>query len=430
MLRNKLSRSSDEYKIQALTNEMPIVVVSLIAVVFVSLSTPAFTQDSCKNAGLRDSILLLRVNESVVRATKFLLRTQNPNGSWPTASRHLEVQRLSPLGQTALCATSLLKAGEEPQSECIQKAEGYIFSSKITTTFEISMTMGFISAKYFMNSNGIRKRGDITSKDADRLSHLLKELLQIRIAIETPLNEENQTCWGISASSTKGDILNTYFALLGIRAASLHGLPIDSKVFSGSAHFISLFQEKSGQSIPRLKQGFTRDGIPYFSVQHSRHDQARGWIIRKGTETSTQPNDTSYLHTTASLAAILICIEQLNLSLCLENDKKLIQSVRDGYAWLGLHAGSLFKKDSRLTDWRLISYINIGLAGAIAGKLYLRKTDWYREGVGLLLAKQDSRGHWMSDSGKSDVFLTSIAVLFSSNSNPVNKHIATIISSK
>src|SRR5262249_18301693 len=80
-----------------------------------------------------------QVREAIKRGTQYLLREQQPNGSWKGFLQH---------DLTGLCTLALLQAGAKPDDPAIQKALAFLRNKQPEWIYETSLqTMVFCAAE-------------------------------------------------------------------------------------------------------------------------------------------------------------------------------------------------------------------------------------------------------------------------------------------
>jgi hypothetical protein len=211
--------------------------------------------------------------------------------------------------------------------------------------------------------------------------------------------------YGIKASSHH-DHSNTHWALLGLHAARLLGLPTDATVWRRAAEHLVREQEESGPKVPRFAAvGAPRDG--YAPQADGNVDQARGWgYLDGGRATGSM--------TAACVASVAICRDALFGAGDLDRstDARTARSLRDGLAWIDLHfaveanpghevpklpgdaldllAGEKISVSGYQYDWlealeRSASFLRLRLLG---------RRDWFADTASYLMRQQAADGHW------------------------------------
>src|SRR5690242_19006015 len=105
--------------------------------------------------------------------------------------------------------------------------------------------------------------------------------------------------WWRYPNSPPGDLSNTQYALLGLRAAHDCGVRISPQIFMKAAEATLEAQEKYGPKMKRVVPGSGKPGENDYAVDGG--DRARGWCYQVG-----YPLMTGAM-TTAGLAVLAIC---------------------------------------------------------------------------------------------------------------------------
>jgi len=391
------------------------------------------------------------VDAAVKRGVEFLKSQQQPDGSW-TGLR----ARNYPMGYTALVLLALLKAGVDPEDECIKKGFDYLRKLPFRKVYSVSVLILALEALYEPPSleklKEAGKKGDLSkwrtevcktprkrARDHFRRKAKRFDKAWLRRAVEWLLKVRNKQ--GIWRYPERGyDHSNTQYALLALCAAKRLGIKIPADVWMGVAkHFIES-QEKEGPEVEpffvpaadlplsklekaveealkglrkilkeeekmgkkvkskelerwRTKAIEKEVGKVFPPERRSVKMFARGWKYRDDSKEVTGSM------TTAGLASLVIC--KWGLAKRLERGgknpflEKLNQAIRDGAAWLAHHF-SVFSNPGR-SDNRWLYYYLYGLerAGVLAMVERFGDHKWYEEGVKWLLSQQRADGAWI-----------------------------------
>lgn len=193
----------------------------------------------------------------------------------------------------------------------------------------------------------------------------------------------------------KGDISNTQFAILGLKACADAGIEIPKTTWQGALGYMLRTQNKDG-----------------------------GW----GYYFNGMEDPESYASMTcAGVCSVAICKYALG-----NRDAAKDGSVRAGLAWLGRH----FKADdnhnitkSHVADptrWLYYYLYSIERVGKIVGVEEIGKKKWYPVGAAYLLEKQKSDGSWWTgiqgvqwrQAGDIETADTCFAILFLAKATP------------
>jgi hypothetical protein len=211
-----------------------------------------------------------------------------------------------------------------------------------------------------------------------------------------------------SARPNSGDLSNTQFAILGLRAAVRCGLKVPVKTWTRFMDALLMAQESSGPTVmmPDFRSYSSRSGKPSFYVAHAR---ARAWGYTPG------GRGISGSRTAMGISSMLIAHEGLSLtnrSSAARYSSRARKSIRDGLAWLW--SRWTVSENPNMGTSHLHYYLYaLERVGVLSGKRYIGDRDWYREGAVFLLKNQDAYGSWGND-----VINTAFALMFLKRSTP------------
>ena len=309
-----------------------------------------------------------KVNKAIEQGVAYLKRSQNSSGGWAEYVGY-------PGGTNALATLALLSSGVPVSDPVIQKALKPIRQVKLTTvskTYIVALqTMVLCAAEPEKDQVLIRKNVDWLEK------------IQIK-------GDVQNGSW--SYPGTEGDNSNSQFALLALHEAERIGVKV------------------SDQTWKRAHNYWRRPGV-------QNQDGAWGYQPH-------QPGTGSM--TCAGIAALIITAGKVSggdakieagLEQCCgrgEEDEEL----RRGLDWLGEHIDTKFNPaGGELRDvWHFYYLYGLERAGRLSSRRFIGKDyDWYREGVEVLISKQDPLSHyWRGARGPetNEVLGTSYALLF------------------
>jgi hypothetical protein len=231
-----------------------------------------------------------------------------------------------------------------------------------------------------------------------------------------------------------GDLSNTQYALLGLRAAAELGIRFDANVWFKAAGCFLDRQEKDGPKVAGFPVPAATDQlwgdmkaprrIGGTGVQERRSDfRARGWGY-----TLRMSRPASYgAMTTIGVASMVICKYYLRAHPGLTKGdllKRMDESIEDGCAWI---ERNFSVKDN--VKWigdgpwtlkndppKIDGYYMYGVerAGVLSGVDFFGTKDWYGEGARRLVDQQQKNGSWSSDMAyePKPAISTCFAVLF------------------
>jgi len=318
-----------------------------------------------------------RVQRAIREGISYLKAQQRPDGSWPNPNVHHQ----HTVGPTSLVVHALLMAGESPGSPHVVSALKFLenFSpEEIDGSYSVGLqTMVFAEV------------------DPDRY--------RIRIAANVDWLERAQIkegdnnpgwpgSWAHTSDKTRrGDNSSTQFALLGLNAAALAGVPVKPEIWRLSWDFLSRSQRSDG-----------------------------GWSYYPNVENS---KSTASM-TCAGISGLVITGQRLFHD----------QEVLEGEVIRGCGSGAMVDRSllrglnwitARFTvsgnpgsflyrQWKHYYLYGMERVGRFTGQRYLGGHDWYREGAQELVATQHLlHGYWVGVAvERQEIIATSLALLF------------------
>lgn len=325
-----------------------------------------------QDAGKSDEHLRQSVLDAIKAAQKFLIDSQNTDGTWSGES-----YSAYPEGVNGLVTLALLNSGLPPDHPTVVKALDHLEHPQTNSskTYEIAMMVMALAA-------GERGQGKIASL-ATKLENSQRK-------------GPDGGNWGYAG---QGGLLggwdnsNTQFAVLGLREAAHAGIPIDHEVWKRTQdHFL------------RTQQGSRRGS------------SGAGWAYHaEGTAYGSM--------TVAGLASLIITQEMLQddedvnangeINCCGSDEEDKVQEGIDaGVRWLDKNL-RIASNPGGNAHWLLYYLYGLERAGRFSGQRFFGERDWYREGAVFLTERQDIRnGHWISRLEPNKVTGTSLALLF------------------
>ena len=220
--------------------------------------------------------------------------------------------------------------------------------------------------------------------------------------------------WWRYPSSPPGDLSNTQYALLGLRAAHDCGAQVPLPALMKALENTLAAQEKSGPKVRRIRVG---SGKPGESDYVEGADPARGWGYQR-----IDPVWVTGSMTTAGIAVLAICRDILSKEkypgYTNEIDRKVVQSVQDGFAWLDSKWAVDKNPPPGGPAWHYYYLYGLERACAFAGRDHVGRHDWYAEGSEYLVGHQQGDGRWSTgalgakEMEPSDLCDTAWALLF------------------
>lgn len=297
---------------------------------------------------------------AVRRAVEYLLGNQQRDGSWDYESRR------HPGGQTALCATALLKAGLPADHAAIARARAFLEVELPQTTYTRGSELMLLAALRDPSSQA-------------RLRALVDGLLDSALGGEWgyPLTHADPV-WIERVG--RPDLSNTQYAALGLRAAAHTGVEVPRKVWEELFERVLDYQEA-----PRAidAEAFLGRKSP------GRLDAAGFCYVDDG---SRGPSGSM----TAAGLTVLGCVrEALGETFGARRQKRLDEARELAVRWLA--ANWSVSANPGEGGWHKYYLYGLERMGSLHGLEEFHGRRWYEEGATELLATQAADGSW-SDS--------------------------------
>jgi hypothetical protein len=328
--------------------------LSMIALLWTTAAAPVRGEDP----------LVEKVRLAIKNGKNYLLGQQRDNGSWeitPADVHHLG-------GATSLALLALLTAGEDPNSEPIQKGLKYLRSIVPGQTYVVALqTMAFAQA-------GERE-------DRER----------IRRNVQWLIEAQKDSGWGYTKGGGPSDNSNTQYAVLGLHAALEAGIPVDKRALARVRKYMLASQvgggwgyDRGGDRGPRFTMtcaGLCNLMITGMDLEVGKQHMEDGVIRDCGKYDANRP-------------------------------------VADALRWIGAHFPAEIQPGNVRHDLDTIFpfYYLYGVerTGRLTGRRFFGGHDWYEVGCRYLVAVQNkSDGYWQGNGPDgTPVLATSFALLF------------------
>ena len=310
-----------------------------------------------------------QVNKAIDRGVAYLKREQNGSGGWAE-------YRDQPGGTNALATLALLSSGVPPEDEVIQKALKSIREADINR----GSPKTYVVALQTMVLCAAEPKKDLLQIQANAT---WLEVSQLKAGIQNG-------SW--SYPGNVGDNSNSQFALLALHEAEKVGVKVKDQTWQ------------------RAYDYWRKPGV-------QNRDGSWGY----------QPNDPGTgSMTCAGIAAVIITAgnvpggdaEIVNGEAQCCGRGKDDEHLRMGLEWLGDHIDARVNPASGpyRTIFHLYYLYGLERAGRLSSRRFIGKDfDWYREGVEVLLPKQDQlSGFWRGPAGPENnpIIGTSLSLLF------------------
>lgn len=291
------------------------------------------------------------VNEAIERGVRFLLATQEADGSWGGANL-LEY----PEGATALCVAALLHSGVDPGHPAIQKGIAFVRSRPL-----------------------VRYYGVVTRMLMEDILGPEKDLEAMKQCAEFIVSGAGSGYFDYPGLN-RPDLSNTQYCILGLWLAHKNGIKVPEKVF-----------EEALQTL--LREQLSDGGWAYFAKS-------------AGAMPGAMPTGPTEWHatcsmTTAGMSSLLFCMDALSKNKKYERKYRedVDAALERGYAWLDEHMAydrnaSTKEPDENAEQWDYYYIYTIERLGFISGRDELGGKPWYPTGAEFLVKAQQPNGSW------------------------------------
>lgn len=294
-----------------------------------------------------------RINRAIDLGVEYLLDTQLIDGSWPPYGSYTN-------GTTALAIYTLIRSGQSPRSEAVLKGLAFLRQrGRAGGTYSAALELMAFDA------------GE-DAQDKDLIAAIAKGMINGQ-------SSNGMWSYGASTSGDGGDLSNTQYAALGLRAAAHSGVEIPQSTWESLARAtLACRMGGTGQSSTMLSNGF-------------------GYRANS----SASPSMTA-----AGIGTLAICLANIEK----DKQKKLVRqaehSIEAGAHWLDKN-WDLHKGLPTMHSY----YFLYGLerAGGLADREMFGKHSWYLEGAERIVNDQKTNGRWDSDPSP---LVESFALLF------------------
>ncbi len=340
-----------------------------------------------------------RVAEAIVRASHWLLKRQDDDGSW--SSRQSGGYAL---GTTALPTLALLKAGIPAGHPKLEKAFAFMRRQRLERTYDVALLMMCLDAKYDGAHDGfaveeVDRYGQRVVADPCATAMSKEDLAWMKEGAKFLEDNQTQGCWRYPGGGF--DLSNTQYALLGLKAADRCGLTVPSSVWKSALDFLLGFQAADGAPVD-VRANEVRGE---YRIEWTEKAQARGFAYTTGMKGSQATGSM----TTAGAAGLMICQSMLwkSRKFGAEERDRTRKAVRDAVAWMQVNF-DVAQNPMSGRQWHYYYLYGLERMGIVGHLRFLGKADWYLEGAEHLLREQDDTGSWQ----RGDVVDTCFALLF------------------
>jgi hypothetical protein len=358
--------------------------------------------------GLRRSKAFVdAVGRAIDGGSKWVRTLQRSDGSWTVRPvQQFYVAGDESLGPTALALYTLRACGAPADDPAVKRGfqrlrEMYDARKRGRTgldTYGVSLTLLALESRYAAEAApGAGDRYGNPPPPAVRIPEADLDWIRdlVRWLCAAQLKGGGFSYWS-PAQGGAWDHSNVQFALLALKAARRCGVEVPRDCWARAADHLLDEQERKGPAVGRFEPAPATDagyGAP--PLREVAKDQARGWGYTAGTPATGSM-------TAGCLSSLAICRSEL-LGTTLwpaALDRKAVQAVRDGVAWLGLHftvRGNPGPGGAPAVHevWHYYYLYGLERAGVLTGLPLFERHDWYLEGAQHLLDEVRDNGSWL-----------------------------------
>jgi len=368
-----------------------------------------------------DADFVKAVNSAVDRGDAWLAKQQLPDGGFGVY--HFHANRDYVAGRTALALLARMAAGATQHDEAVARGFAYLLKNPPKYTYEVGLTLMAFDVR--CAPVGELQQVERMS-DAERAKYSYPRTLRpgdaefLQPLVDRLARERFRECWSYGNQGTgdvvsAADMSNTQYAALGLKAASRLGLAFDRVLFADLLDYVLDHQATKKSEVKWIE---VREGADGKTKEYSRKVDARGFAYNYGTREGAE--------ICASRACIAIsCIELAMddlaakgkgepLARARKRKRDAAAAVESQLAWLQEH----FAVDHHPSAdgppagyWPYYLYA-LERVGALTGRKWIGRHDWYREGAAELLKKQRADGSWESGGYDDELVNTCFALLF------------------
>ena len=294
------------------------------------------------------------VQNAIKRGVDYLLKTQQPNGSWDT-----KAEQGNRTGRTALATYALLESGMDPQNDRIKKALNWVGSryQEETGTYSLGLR-GVMWEAANRRANGLFRKV---------LYHDARKLWRSTVTGSYDYHSKGLTRVG------RWDNSNSQYGLLGVWAADLAHIEVPDAYWVKVAKHWESCQNADG-----------------------------GWSYTKGESTAAM--------TAGGVASLFVAYDHVYREHFATCGRRGYGPVRKGIDWIDKNfTQTLAGRQLGHSDMYYYLY-GVERVGLASGYKHFGKVDWYKRGAEHLLSQQGGDGSWTGKWGGE--VGTSYALLF------------------
>ena len=184
-----------------------------------------------------------RVGDAINRAQNWLLRRQQPDGSFAMRGGG------TTLGPTALATLALLKTGIPAGHPKLEKAFAFMRQQKLERTYDVAILLMCLDAKYDGAHDGfaveeVDRYGQRVVADPCASKISKEDLAWMKQGRDFLITNQTMGYWRYPSGGF--DLSNTQYALLGLKAVDRCGLEVPQAVWKAALDFLLGFQAPTG----------------------------------------------------------------------------------------------------------------------------------------------------------------------------------------
>ena len=356
-----------------------------------------------------------RVDAAITKGAAWLATRQADDGHWKSG---YDAQFAG--GTTALSLLALLESEFNRHDPVVERGLKAMYASPLDKVYSAAIAMMVVEAYRVPPGERKARREGVAFEDTVRkLSDAEKELMRAKLALIVNGREHN--AWGYPGKPQNagpgwpGDLSNTQYALLGMKAAARCGFESDERVYLDILRILLDAQEQEGEKVKLMvDRKVTKDG---YGDEIIRPATVRGWrykwrvVVKSGRSTQafnvTEDDKPSGSMTCAGISCLAIIHSEMHRKPKYRSKMKDVRDAIDsGFAWLDAN-WSVEDNPGGKIEWHYYYLYGLERAGMLTDRRWVGHHDWYREGAEYLLDQQGGAGGWSGD-----VLKTCFALLF------------------
>jgi len=321
-----------------------------------------FAASAARVAG--DELTPEQIATAIERAADWLIRQQNPDGTWQAAMRTDQTV----VGATSLVVLALANAGVPADDPAMQKALDWIRRQEPNDTYSVSLQTQVLAMVSPRQNLPILERNvrwlEESQADSGRMDG----------------------AWSYGPNRGGGDNSNSQFAILGLHEAERAGVPVSPLVWRRAQQYWAACQRGDGS------WSYTAGG-------------------GNGTGSMTCAGIASIWITTEHTARPDAVLRGDQVSCCGGGSSP--RPLENGLRWLGRNFSVTENPATGSQTWLFYYLYGLERVGRFTARRFIGTHDWYREGAAMFVKAQDQLSGSFRNRGVEDpVVATSFALLF------------------